>query len=261
MKEKPPRRGAVQGWSRGSVARLRRWFYSVDGSELDGRGFAFTLTVRDLPPSAADWTRTRERFLERLRRAGLVRGQWLTEWQERAVPHLHGVCFFPEASEVTPELVREHWLSSAAEWGAGRSAQVVTPVWGLVGWLQYQAKHSARGLAHYQRSNVPEAWRGATGRLWGVLGAWPTREERVEVDRLTFWRLRRLLRSWMVAEARRAGQWRRVAYLRRMLADPDQRRCAVRAVGEFCPEDVARRLLEVAAAHYGSVGGARVTAS
>ena len=256
MKEKPPKRGAVQGWSRGSVGRLRRWFYSVDGDQLDGRGFALTLTVRETPPAAADWTRTREAFKKRMVRAGAVRFQWLTEWQRRGVPHLHGCVFFPEASEVTPSVLQEHWLSSAQEWGAGRSAQVVTPLWGLSGWLQYQAKHSARGVRHYQRANVPEAWRGATGRLWGVTGHWPVREEVQAVDMETFHRFRRLLRSWMVAQARKEAKkpehWRRVAYLRRMLMDPERERSYVRAVGEFCPEEVSRELL--LAASWGELG-------
>ena len=251
MKEKPPKRGAVQGWSRGSVGRLRRWFYSVDGDQLDGLGFALTLTVRELPPAAADWTATRRRFLMRLQRAGMVRGQWLTEWQRRGVPHLHGCVFFPEASEVTPSVLQEHWLSSAQEWGAGRSAQVVTPLWGLSGWLQYQAKHSARGVRHYQRANVPEAWQKGTGRLWGAVGAWPLREEVHAVELEVFHRFRRLLRSWMVAQARqgakRPDEWRRVAYLRRMLMDPERDRSFVRAVGEFCPEHVSRELLLAAA--------------
>lgn len=251
LKEKPEKRGQIRGWSTQATGRLRRWLYSVDGEQLDGRGFALTLTVRDLPPAAADWTETRERFLARLRRAGLVRGQWLTEWQKRGVPHLHGAVFFPEASDVTPELVRDHWLSSAAEWGAGRSAQVVTPLWGLPGWFEYQAKHSARGVRHYQRANVPEAWREGTGRLWGVVGAWPVREEVREVDLETFHRFRRLLRSWMVSQARKDAKkpehWRRVAYLRRMLADPELKRSRVRAVGEFCPERVSQELLLAAA--------------
>lgn len=251
MKEKAPKRGEVRGWSRKSTARLRRWFYSVDGDQLDGVGFALTLTVRDLPPSAADWTSTRERYMARLRRAGMLRGQWLTEWQRRGVPHLHGCVFFGEASGVTPRVLQEHWLSSAGDWGPGRSAQVVSPLWGLRGWLQYQSKHSARGVRHYQRARVPEAWQEGTGRLWGTLGTWPLREEVRPIDMDSFWRFRRLLRAWLLSESRRASDWRRVAYLRRMLADPEPLRSAVRAVGEFCPEEVSRELL--LAATYGEV--------
>lgn len=246
LAEPPAKRGKVKGWSRQATARLRRWFYAVDGDALDGRGFALTLTVRDLPPCAADWTAARRRFVERLRRAGLIRGQWLTEWQRRGVPHLHGIVYFPLGSKVGREDVIAHWLAAAAEFSPRESAQHVGPVWGIRGWLQYQAKHSARGVAHYQRASVPEAWQEGTGRLWGAVGDWPTREEVVEVAPAEYHRFRRLLRGWLIGGARQQEDVRRAVFLRRMLADPERKRSAVRAVGEFCPEEVSRRLLEVA---------------
>lgn len=239
------KRGKVHGWSVQSTRRLRRWFYAVDGQALDGAGLAVTLTVRDLPPTAAEWTATRDRFLVRLRRAGMVRGQWLTEWQRRGVPHLHG-CFFFADGQADVELVVGHWLASADGWRPGRSAQHVTPLWGLPGWLQYQAKHSTRGVRHYQRAQVPEAWQSGTGRLWGVVGQWPLREELHDVDLMTFWRFRRLMRGWLHSQARADEDFRRVAWVRRMLADGDERRARVRAIGEFCPESTARRMLDAA---------------
>ncbi len=237
----PPKRGTIGGWSIQSTRRLRRWFYSVDGAALDAHGYATSFTVRDLPPTAADWTATRDRFLRRMRRSGLVRGQWLTEWQRRGVPHMHGCLFLPEPN--LEELVTDHWLEAAAEWRPGTRGQVVKSLWGLPGWLQYQAKHSARGVRHYQRANVPEGWQGATGRLWGVLGDWPVREERLNLESRTFWRFRRTMRSWLLSRARAEGDHRRVSYLRRMLADPERVRSAVKAVGEFCPEAVSWQLL------------------
>jgi hypothetical protein len=253
--EEPAKRGEIRGWSMQAAARLRRWFYGVDGPALDGHGYALTLTVRDLPPSAEDWTMTRKAFLDRMRRAGMVRGQWLTEWQRRGVPHLHGAVFFPEASSELGELVVDHWLGAAAEWSPGRHGQMAKELYGLPGWLQYQAKHSARGVRHYQRANVPQAWQRGTGRLWGYVGEWPLRELVLDVDRETFWRFRRLLRRWLLSRARSAGDQRRVTWLRRMLADPERSRCAVRAVGEFCPESVARELLMAAAAFHDESSG------
>jgi len=58
-----------------------------------------------------------------------------------------------------------------------------------------------------------------------------------------FHRFRRLLRSWLVSEARRDGDPRKVARLRGLLRDPDRARSAVRAVGKFVPESVSRELL------------------
>jgi hypothetical protein len=243
----PPKRGVVRGWSLQATRRLRRWFYSVDGRALDGIGYPFTLTVRDLPPSAREWTLTRKRYVQRLRREGMLRGQWLTEWQRRGVPHLHGVAYFPEHLGDFHEALRGQWLASAGVWGAEASGQHVGRLYDLPGWLQYQAKHSARGVRHYQRANAPEAWREGTGRLWGAVGKWPTREELHSVDLDTFHRFRRLMRRWMLSGARREGDWRRVAWLRRMLSDPERDRARVRGIGEFCPEGVSRELLMAAA--------------
>ena len=253
----PPKRGRIGGWSTQATRRLRRWFYSVDGAALSlyGDGYAFTLTVRDLPPSSGDWTRTRRSFVERMGRRGMVACQWLTEWQRRGVPHLHGIVYFDPGvvvkrrGRVVPaaEVVTSSWMRAAVKWGPGERSQHVQAVWGLPGWLQYQAKHSVRGVGHYQRANLPEAWQGASGRLWGTLGAWPVREQLAEVDMRTFHRFRRLMRRWLVAEARGRGDYRRLAWLRRMLADPEPLRSAVRAVGEFCPEELSRELLLAAA--------------
>jgi hypothetical protein len=241
----PSKRGKIDGWTLKVTRRLRRWFYSVDGQALDGYGYAATFTVRDLPPRASDWVQTRDRFFRRLRRSRLIRGQHLTEWQRRRVPHMHGCFYLPEPG-LEAELI-DHWLGAAADWRPEAEAQHVKPVWGLPGWLQYQAKHSARGVRHYQRANVPEAWQTGTGKLWGTLGEWPLREDRLNLDAQTFWRFRRSLRGWLLSGARReavrTGKYHRVAFLRRMLADPERVRSAVRAVGEFCPEAVSWQLL------------------
>jgi hypothetical protein len=236
---------------------MRRWFYSVDGGALEGQGHAGTFTVLDLPPAAEAWKSTRERFVQRLRYEGLVRGQWLTEWQARGVPHLHGCFFFPIGTKNGNELLLDHWLDVAREWRAAPKGQHVKDLYGLSGWLQYQAKHSARGVRHYQRANVPQAWQSGTGRLWGHLGDWPTKELVLDLDQRTFWRFRRLLQRWLIADARsqRDPNHRRIGYLRRMLADPERGRSAVRAMGEFCPEATTRRLL-IASLHDESSGSA-----
>ena len=244
--EKPPKRGKVKGWTQATVRRLVRWFHSVDGDQVDGRGFALSLTVRDCPESPADWARVRRAFLKRIQRLGLVRGQWLTEFQRRGVPHLHLALYFPRELAIAPEVLAALWVEVAAEFGAGLGGQSVQEITGLVGWLQYQGKHSSRGVKHYQRATFPEAWREGTGRLWGVVGEWPTREEVIEVSAADYHRFRRLLRGWLVAEARRQGDVHRAAWLRGLLRDPDPKRSRVRAVGEFCPEELANRMVAAA---------------
>jgi hypothetical protein len=91
----PAKRGEINGWSAGAVRQHTRWLRSVDTTQLDGLGVAVTLTVRDCPESAAVWARLRNALQERLRRAGLLRWHWVTEWQRRGVPHLHLAVYAP----------------------------------------------------------------------------------------------------------------------------------------------------------------------
>lgn len=274
MPEKPPKRGKVKGWSVATTRRLVRWFFSVDGDLVDGRGFALSLTVRDCPATPADWARVRRAFLERLRRLGFLRVQWLTEFQERGVPHMHLAVYFPGEVAVAAVDLAAAWVEVAAEFGAGIGGQSVQEITGLVGWLQYQAKHSVRGVKHYQRAAVPESWREGTGRLWGALGAWPVREESIEVSTASFHRFRRLMRGWLLGGARvelasatvalgtltksaskssrtrvRKRAWaarRRVGFLSQVMKCGHVELSPVRAVGEFCPEGVTRQLLAAA---------------
>jgi hypothetical protein len=127
------KRGTIGGWSIQSTWCLRRWFYSVDGAALDVYGYVILFMVCDFLPTAADWTATRDRFFRRMRRSGLVRGQWLTEWQRRGVPHMHGCLFLPESN--LEEFVTDHWLEAVAEWRPGARGQVVKSLWGLPGWF------------------------------------------------------------------------------------------------------------------------------
>jgi hypothetical protein len=245
--EDPVKRGIIGGWSKQTTQRMRRWFYGVDGAALDGFGLALSLTVRILPPTPGDWRDTREAFFDRMRRDGLIRGQWLTEWQRRCVPHMHGALYLPKGGLEVRQGVLDHWLAVASRWGAEAQGQTVKRIDGLPGWFRYQAKHSARGVRHYQRANRPEAWQGSTGRMWGVLGEWPSRASVLEVDNETFWRLRRRMRSWLIADARKAGNVQRAVWLRGLLRDPDRARSYCRGIGEFCPEAVATMLLMDAA--------------
>lgn len=260
----PAKRGKVTGWSAAAVRRHTKWLYAVQPEALDGDGFAFTLTVRDCPPNAAAWASVRRAFVKRMERAGATRIHWVTEWQRRKVPHLHGVVYFGSLTlaEATP-LIVVAWLQVAAEYAPGLRSQHVDAITGAVGWLQYLSKHAARGVAHYQRQGKPEGW-DSTGRLWGHGGSWPVGEPmRFDLDRAGGYRLRRLARSWRVADARAAyrrqlehpasdpvvqaqrlsAARRRIRSARRMLRCSDPQLSAVRGVSEWIPEDVALSML------------------
>lgn len=258
----PPKRGACTGWTRATAARNQRFLMSVDHRALDeGHGMAFTLTVRDCPASAKEWATARDTLLKRVARSGAVRWHWVTEWTKRGVPHLHLVVFWsPEALSRMPddapypaEVVLSAWLEIAAQWGTAGRGQHARPLDGVKGWFAYCAKHAARGVFHYQRTEKPEAW-VTTGRMWGKGGEWPVFETSVDVDMATFHVLRRLVRSYLVAEARKdLGRYaspeverkirRRVRYARRMLVWHDRDVSGIRGLGHWVDDTVQDELL------------------
>lgn len=264
----PPERTACNGWSPSAIRRNRLFLYSVDESRLSGVGFAFTGTVRTCPPTHENWKRGREAFFDRLRRAGLTRAHWVTEWQKRGIPHLHMAVWFPEdqvhawaaarsladdpdkAAQAFGLFLVLQWLEVMESYGAQVSGQHVTPIYDAVGWNQYVSKHAARGLNHYQRNpaNIPQGWRNiGTGRMWGKLGTWHVIDpEKAELSMRDFHRFRRIVRGYRLADARQA-----YADMRQRLAMatiPDQvsrlhaqTRTARRRIGQ------ARRMLQARA--------------
>lgn len=259
------KRGRVEGWSTAAVRRHTRWLYGVDTENLSGDGWAVTLTLRDLPPTPQDWARLRKEWVDQVRASGVIlRTHWLVEWTRRKVPHLHGAVYLDggmsEADART--LLVGTWLRLAAKYGAGPKGQHMAAIDGPLGWLEYLSKHAARGVAHYQRQGKPPGW-DTTGRLWGHTGTWPMVEPaEVDLTRQEFYRFRRLVRSWRVADARaqlkeartlsdeRAAR-RRVRSARRMLRSTDPDLSRVRGVSEWIPESLGLDLLDVAAGEWG----------
>lgn len=259
------KRGTVDGWSQAAVRRHTRWLYSVDGDALGPHGWSLTLTLRDLPATHEDWQRARDLYLRRLRRTGLLVGvHWVTEWTRRKRPHMHlAVYLTGEVSSAEAwRLLVVPWLEVAEAYGSGHRGQHLARITGAVGWLEYLSKHAARGVGHYQRQGKPPGWE-RSGRLWGHTGTWPTVEPaEVTLTREEFYRFRRLVRSWRIADARRelveapAGLMgtvkreqarRRIVSARRMLQASDPDLCRVRGVSEWIPEGLGLALLACAA--------------
>lgn len=233
------KRGAVEGWSEGATRRNTAFLRSIREDRLTGAGLAFTLTLRDCPPSADAWHAIRTAWEKRMRRAGMIRLHWVTEWQRRGVPHLHGAIWWPDAYHV--RRIVDAWVAVAEPYGAGIKGQQVRVIDGPVGWFQYLSKHASRGVKHYQRSaeNLPAGWQKRTGRVWGKSGDWPLMEPVVyRLDHAGFWAFRRLVRGWRVADARASGDAYRLATARSMLTCHDQATSAVRGVSEWVPGDV-----------------------
>lgn len=235
------KRGTVKGWSTAAVRRHTKWLYSINSEALDGEGFAVTLTVRDIPAAAVDWTATRRTFIKRLERSGLVRVHWLTEWQRRGAPHLHCAIYLPAGTGFLAAyaLILTAWLDVAAVYGAQAPSQDVKRIDGVKGWLQYLSKHASRGVRHYQRMGSPAGWE-KTGRLWGYGGAWPVVEPmQFVLARSTGHRYRRLVRAWTIADARTSGDPKRIKWARRMLTCTDPKLSPVRGVSGWIPEAVS----------------------
>ena len=230
----PPQKTELRGWTANSTRSLIRWLYSVDPSYVGGSGLAFTLTVAECPETPNDWKRLRESFFRRLHHAGISRVFWLTEWQRRGVPHLHGIVI---VSEESPREIVQHWVKSARHYRAEPDAQDCKPIRNAQGWFEYLAKHSARGVKNYQRSGdrIPASWQGKTGRMWGRRGDWATRPPiELTLDDRVFFRLRRLIRSRAVSLARSRGDWKALSYARTMLKSSDLKVSRVRGLSRFC---------------------------
>lgn len=135
------------------------------------------------------------------------------------------------------------WLAVCEQFGARMQAQDFKPIDGANGWLKYLSKHAARGVKHYQRQGKPEGWE-KTGRLWGHWGEWPTDEPmRLVASRSDWHRLRRMIRSWRIADARAAGNPQRIAMARRMLKSNNPKLSPVRGVSDWVPESISAALV------------------
>lgn len=252
------KRNTIGGWSYASTRSNTRFLYSVDGSGLTGTGWALSLTVRDCPPTHAEWHATRRAFLMRLQRMGMIRCHWLIEWQKRGVPHLHAAVWLPETSSPGDQRVAmtEAWLAVAEPYGAGIGGQHLAPISDAVGWFRYLSKHAARGVSHYQRSPeaIPVGWK-KTGRMWGHLGDWPiSPPDRWVVTAWAFWIYRRRVRAYRLADARRAlasaptpaaarQARQRIVQARRMLRCRHRNRSEVLGVSEWMPQQSQNQLL------------------
>ena len=238
----PVKRSTITGWSARSARSQRVWFYSIEVDKLTGYGFSFTLTIRDCPSSPDKFHAMRDAFIKRLRRDGSVRTHWLIEWQRRQVPHFHGCVYFdPSVNiELIEEKIINHWCAVSNAYTSAPFAQKVLPIYETVGWLKYLAKHGARGVNHYQRSNdnIPPGW-VKTGRMWGYTGDWPIgKPSRIELDYDGYYVLRRIQRRWAISEARKRYEYSNIVKSRQLLKCNDKDRSKFIGVSLWIPSEL-----------------------
>jgi hypothetical protein len=245
------KRGATQGWTSAATRRNRQFLWSVRCQDLGQNGHSFTLTVANCPPTAQAWATLRRSFVKRLEREGLIRLHWLTEWQRRGVPHLHGCVWFSSGVQHHDgTTVLHHWLSVAKEYGAQFQGQDTKPISNAVGWLKYLAKHADRGVWNYQRSSasIPDGWRLSTGRMWGHTGIWPTDAPvKIVIDDAGGYAYRRIIQRWRLANARvdpdLIKRRSRVLSARKLLRGKDRASSSVRGSAEWLPLPWQRTVL------------------
>ena len=242
VKRNLPSQNHSNGWSKGASRRNKTFLYSVDTGRLDGIGYAFTLTLKECPPTSKEFHRILKNFTVCLRRSGFTRMHWVIEWQRRGVPHIHGIAYFktpPKTCLIT------HWLRVSKAYGSQACSQCVLVINDPVGWKKYLAKHGARGVDHYQRSNLnkPKPW-DKSGRIWGHLGNWPTQEIELEIDSKSFYTFRRLARSWRKSNARKERNRSRIKSARRMLKCNERSLASVRGISEWIPREITLSMLQ-----------------
>lgn len=260
------KRGDVAGWSKESARRHAAFLRSIDHQAVEGALYSFTLTVRDTPETAAEWSRIRNAWLTRLRTRvpveprsslddvpttdppTLLAYHWVTEWQRRGTPHMHGALLWSKPLTVPQRLwVLRSWVEVAKTFRPSLIAQDLGATMSAASWSRYVAKHSARSAGHYQRRAMPPGWK-ASGRLWGASrDGWPRRAERFAVDAAGGYQYRRLVRGWRIADARKEKdpetRRHRIASARRMLRAPEGWAGRVRGVSEWVPEEAALEML------------------
>lgn len=261
-------RNKTTGWSDASTRSNTQFLYSVDTSKLTGAGYAFTFTIRDLPPTPKEWREIRKRFMQRCNRMGLIRAHWVTEWQRRGVPHLHGCLYFPEPLHQNDlRKIVSHWRKSAAKYEANHKGQMIMKIDSAVGWLQYLSKHNSRSKTHYQRSSKPAEW-DSSGRVWGKSGDWPTKLTEHATHGYKLYAARRIIRRWRIADARQLTHFemngekiypdsylyktlfpdgfrnaRRISQARRCLKCNDRAFSYVKGMSEWIPEKLAFQMI------------------
>lgn len=268
-----PERTATRGWTSNVARRNEQRLQQIDFDGIEGVPAFVTLTMPSgqmSEVSAADFHGWLKRWLQYMKRHGMLHYYWILEFQASGNPHLHLLVWLDHAWDVLEQYhALRSWVNMLNKSDVG--ARLQGQIWENIDVggtitvdgktipahpervLMYLAKHAARGVAHYQRQieNMPEDWKYRSGRVWGHDRSLPLREqEDVECDYPAFHRFRRLVRRWRLAEARSIKDYDRrraaIVQARSCLKCPRPDISPYRGVSAWIPSDVASQLLDVA---------------
>jgi len=196
-KNKPAKRGQIEGLSKSSLVRLIRFMACI---RRPGPVYFVTLTYLDWVEDFDVWKGHLNRFLTALRKAYPTCGVWRLEFQKRGAPHFHLLLWIDGTDEA--ELLAwmtDRWLAAIAQRTKAleQNAVKVSTVFDLFRSEFYLSLHHSK--KNQDRTDIK------TGRLWGkinghLLDANPHRE-----DILTPYEgvlLRRVLRRVFVSRRR-----------------------------------------------------------
>lgn len=240
------KRGKIKGWTPATLSRMRAWFFSVDTSRLDGDGYGLTLTLRETP-TQSDWAKHLHRLQTYLtRQSDILRWAYVVEWQRRGTPHLHVSLHVGDYSTV--QSVIDYWMTTTHKHlrqTLSPKGQYATPLYESTGWLKYLSKHATKSANNYQRHGAPPGWEG-TGKLWAHSrgDTWPSVDPLIaQLDRAAYITLRRWIRRYQAAEARKRNdkRWKWYRNGKRYGSDPTL--SAVHGISSWVPiEDTLRMI-------------------
>lgn len=244
---------ANRGWTTAATRNLTNWLMKLDFTHVPGTPYAMTLTIpashmdhvssQQLHRMLGTWIRTAKRY------RGLLHYYWLIEFTAQGTPHIHMTVWCTQTRQaynrhtrrydavllppyITQLVMVDDWLTICdhEHIPARAEAQDVRPVDNTPeAWLAYTAKHSTRGVAHYQRrlDNMPPDWREHPGAMWGHdrnIGDYQADWLETGMDMHAFWKTRRLIRQQLERQARRipdpVRRGKAIAATRRMLKHP-----------------------------------------
>lgn len=267
----PPERTNTKGWTPNVARRNEQRLQQIDFDAIDGTPAFVTLTMPSQQMedvSAAMFHGWLKRWLQYMKRHGMLHYYWILEFQGSGNPHVHILVWIDHEFDVLEQyraLISWVNMLDKSNIGARLQAQVWEPI--DVGGeivvdgervpahpervLMYLAKHAARGVAHYQRriENMPDDWQYRSGRVWGHDRGLPLREQDdFECSYKEFWQYRRLVRRWRLSEANAITDPERkraaVVQARRMLRCSRPDVSPFRGVSAWVPESVAKQLFD-----------------